>query len=274
MFTTRGFVAKAAAVAITGSLGLAGCGGSSHPQKHAAKQPTTTTAPNTGTQAVLTRLRDACNTLKQTGASLPSTCQKLLSGGNSTTTTPATTQTQTTPSGPPACSGPVFQTASTCVLNGGTTVKIARGTATLHLKTLDAQVVGIRTASTVANSGISATANGVFLIIAIKVTNKASAPETFDGGGFSQQTSLELNGSTYTEDFHAENEADPQSFVTNNSPVQPGESVTGDLVYDVPPSKASTATSSPRAVLLIGNFGDDFSQSAPSTVGLIALKGA
>jgi hypothetical protein len=82
-----------------------------------------------------------------------------------------------------------------------------------------------------------------------------------------------LDGKSYTEDFHAENQADAQSFVTNNSAIQPGESTTGDLVFDVPPAAAARATNDPRDVLIIGNFGDDLSQQQPSKLGLVALKG-
>lgn len=97
-------------------------------------------------------------------------------------------------------------------------ISVVHGTQTLHLKTLNVHVVGVRTASTVSSgTGTSATAKGEFLIVAIGVTTRTSTPETFDGGGFQSQSMLQLNRATYTDDFHAENQADQQSFVTNNS---------------------------------------------------------
>ena len=184
----------------------------------------------------------------------------------------STSTTATTPAGPPTCAAVALQ-APRCTLNG-VLITVAHGIHTLRLKTLDVKVVGVRTASTVSNAGISSTAKGEFLIITIDVANRADSPETFDDGGFQQQTQLELDGASHTEDFNAENEADAQSFVTNNSALQPGESTTGDLVFDVPPGAAAKATSDSRDVLIIGNFGDDLSQEQPSTLGLITLKGA
>jgi Domain of unknown function (DUF4352) len=189
-----------------------------------------------------------------------------------TSTAVATTTSSAAPTGPPDCATVAFQ-APKCTSNG-ILFTVVHGMQTLHLKTLDVNVVGVRTASTVSSgTGISATATGEFLIISIHVANKTSTPETSDGGGFQNQDMLQLSGATYTEDFHAENQADQQSFVTNNSPIQPGESVTGDLVFDVPTSAASGATKNPRAGLVIANFGDDLSQM-PSSLGLIALSGA
>ena len=189
-----------------------------------------------------------------------------------TSTATATTTAAATPSGPPNCAAVEFR-ATHCTLSG-VNFTVAHGTQTLEMKTLAANIAGVRTASTVSNNGISATASGEFLIITIHVLNKADSPETFDGGGFQQQTQLELDGKSYTEDFHAENQADAQSFVTNNSSIQPGEAVNGDLVFDVPPADAAKATTDPRDVLIIGNFGDDLSQQQPSALGLIAIKGA
>jgi hypothetical protein len=190
-----------------------------------------------------------------------------------TSSAPITTSTSvTTPSGPPSCTAVAFKTAH-CTL-GGVSFTVAHGTQTLRLKTLALNITGVRTTSTVANNSISATAKGEFLIVTISVTNKTTSPETFDGGGFQQQSELELDGASYTESFHAENQADAQSFITNNSPIQPGESATGDLVFDVPPAEAAKATTDSRDVLIIGNFGDDLSQQQPSKLGLIALSGA
>jgi len=142
---------------------------------------------------------------------------------------------------------------------------------TLRLKTLSARVEGLRSAGTVATGGtISATANGEYLIVTLKVTNNTDSPETFDGIS-SHETELVADGKDFTEAFKAENQADQQSFISQSEAIQPGESATGDVVFDVPPAIAAKVLSGQKGGLAILNFGEENSESAPG-LGVISLE--
>jgi Domain of unknown function (DUF4352) len=135
------------------------------------------------------------------------------------------------------------------------------------------QLVSVHTASSVSSgSGFTANAKGVYLIVSLTVTNTTSSVQTFDDVS-ANQTVLEVGGSTYTEAFEAENTNDPQSFITNNSGIQSGLSQTGDVIFDLPPSKAAQATKDSRSGLFVGNFGDDLSQGLSNGIGFITLQG-
>lgn len=192
---------------------------------------------------------------------------------------PPPTTTTTAASAPkPAvmpCSLAVTQPTQTrCAEKSGQTIALAHGTQPLRLKTLTAQIVGVRTAGSVSSGdgAVSATATGVFLIVTLRVVNRTDAPQTFDGIG-AAQVALGLNGATYTESFQAENQADQQSFISQSTPIQPGESQTGAVVFDVPPARARTLRA-PDDVLLVCDFGQSFSSSVPPGAGMISLGGA
>ncbi len=113
------------------------------------------------------------------------------------------------------------------------------------------------------------------MIISLEVTNTTSSPQTFSGLG--TQTSLLVGSAPYSESFNAENGTLTGTFIDPTAvPIQPGKSETGKLIYDVPPSVASTVTANPCAGLVIGKFGDDLSETQllHSPLGFIVLKGA
>jgi hypothetical protein len=74
--------------------------------------------------------------------------------------------------------------------------------------------------------------------------------------------SLGKPSNTYSENFKAENQADQQSFVTqSNTPIQPGGSQTGDVVFDLPASGLHDIRTR-GAGLLFGDFGVDLTQAS------------
>jgi hypothetical protein len=263
-------MSQTAVVVGMATITIAACGGSG--TKTIVK---TVHTPATTTQATTTQAASGPTTKTLPGGLV---CTYASDGtlqgctGGSTTTTSASASTS---SGPPQCAATGFS-GSECVASNGTTFKLAHGTGTLHLKSLDASVAGVRTADSLYDSAANShvTPNGTFLIIALHVLNKSDSPAAFDGGGYQNQSLLQINGRTYQEDSHAEIFGDPQSPYGQDNSVSPGESVTYDLVFDVPPHVAGGVTSNRRTGLIIGNYGDDFSLSLPSTVGMITLKGA
>jgi uncharacterized protein YceK len=192
-------------------------------------------------------------------------------GGESQSTTAATPTTTAEASGRPNCREPAVETASTCELEG-TTVLVAHGHGEVRLSTLAARIEGIRTTASFSSGAGTATAHGIFLVISLHVTNMSATPKAFDGTG-EKQVALSVSKHYYGESFQAENEIDHQSFITNEEPIQPDESKTGDLVFDVPPSVVGEVETLPESGLFIGNFGDNEIEGTPSGTGLITTKG-
>lgn len=129
---------------------------------------------------------------------------------------------------------------------------------TARLRTLTATDEGCRTATSESsgNGGPSATAHGLFLVCSVTITNTSSGPQTFDPEA--DRSALALPNSHYSESFDAENTADPNSFVSQSDPIQPGESATGDLIYDMPPNLAtSVANGTARAEIQLVDFDED-----------------
>lgn len=110
------------------------------------------------------------------------------------------------------------------------------------------------------------------------MTNNSNSPQTVEsvgGNAFALQT-LVANSKTYTESLQVENQADQNSFVSQNTnPIPPDTSQTGDVVFDLPaPALASIRSSG--AGLLFGEFGTDLTTSSASNspghpVGFIVI---
>jgi hypothetical protein len=109
-----------------------------------------------------------------------------------------------------------------------------------------------------------ATAKGMFVLVTIRVVNHTHTPQLFDQDS---QTELEIKTDYYsnsTPGLDADSGADAWG-----SEIEPGESSTGDLVFDVP--KSAAALFPKHAALLLANFGDFLQASSVSELGLIYL---
>ena len=191
-------------------------------------------------------------------------------------TSTTSTTTASTPSGPPDCNAAGINSTQlkegTCV-QGGQTLVIVNKAETLHLKTLDANLVGMTTHNSLSDgSGQSAIANGKFEILTITLKNKADSPQQWQNGqaGLIVGTGS-TTGSNYSEDFTAENGPDQNSCLwkagaIGSGGIQPSESVTCDVVFDVPQSASLEATGSN---LVIGNFGESDYAQPTMPVGII-----
>lgn len=110
----------------------------------------------------------------------------------------------------------------------------------------------------------SATAQGEFVVIRVTVKNKTTTPQNFSPY---LQTEAQIKKDQYTVSPKGE-VADTGSQGLDND-IEPGETGTGDLVYDVP---SSLAPSFPLyAALLVVNFGQSLTFGSASQVGLIVL---
>jgi hypothetical protein len=87
----------------------------------------------------------------------------------------------------------------------------------------------------------------LFVIVTIAVTNTSTSPQTFDEGTTTSQGELLIGKNTYSVSFDAENTNEPNSFETNNNPIQPGETRTGTIDFDVPTNAAKQGLCARRA---------------------------
>jgi hypothetical protein len=137
----------------------------------------------------------------------------------------------------------------------------------LRLPGLTVEFVSARTASSLsASSGAaSAQANGIFLIITLRITNTSNAPQTVEEPWSNRfQLSPITSNANYSESFQAEDGPDQQSFITQDTtPVQPGESQTGDVIFDVPLSVMSLMRHD-GTTLVFGTFGQDVTSTSNS----------
>lgn len=141
----------------------------------------------------------------------------------------------------------------TCVQDGTTLVVVDKGS-TLKLKELNVQMLGLETTKSITGEyGESKTANGIYVVIELEVTNKMHSPVYFDGN--QEQTALYLGENEYTEDFEAENYVQDDSFVNSFEKLQPQAPVAGTVVFDVPKSMLSSLRRNGN--LDIANFSDE-----------------
>lgn len=179
-----------------------------------------------------------------------------------TTTTAAATSTTAAAADPTSCDAkgidPQQLRQGTCVTKGVTFTVVNKGSV-LRMHSLTASLNGIRAADSLSSDVSSATASGMFVISSLTVTNRLDSPQTFDQIG-TAQTQLLLGRQTFTENFDAENGNDPQSCVSkDDAGIQPGESLTCDVIFDVPTSSLAKLTTNGN--ISITNFGDDIASS-------------
>jgi hypothetical protein len=169
-----------------------------------------------------------------------------------------------TPSGPRDCNAAGINAQQlregTCVA-GAQTVVVVNKTGTLHLKSLDAKYVGFHR-------------NGKVAALTITITNRLHMaqqwqpsmaalfiPGTTTGAG---------NSSNYLENLDADtgdqNSCLDKTGTAPNGGLQPGASVTCDVVFDIPANADPAASGSG---LDIANFGEDVSNPSRLPVGII-----
>ncbi len=107
----------------------------------------------------------------------------------------------------------------------------------LSLKGTTYQVVSAKTASSVGGEYLNEEANGVFVIVTLKLTNEEDEPSTI----FEDAISLiGGNGSKYSTSTGAAMVMGDDSFFLLEE-IQPGLTVKGKLVYDIPKKALSGA---------------------------------
>lgn len=177
---------------------------------------------------------------------------------------PTTRHTATAPGALPDCNAAGINLQQlregTCVVGGASIVVVVNKTTTLRLKSLNARYLGFRR-------------HGTLATFTITVKNKLATPQLWR----LRQAALFIpasgagagGGPNYLENFDAETR-DPNSCLwrvgtAGNGGIQPGASVTCDVIFEIP---ANTDPTAPGSTLGIANFGDDVS-NASQPVGTI-----
>lgn len=151
----------------------------------------------------------------------------------------------------------------TCTRDGATLTIVEAGhEAKLH--TLAVTFNGCTAASSVSNGyGIDATAHGTFALCSLTVRNRSDGPQSFAGAG-SNQTMLTIDGKRFSEAFDAENQADARAFMSQDGEMQPGETRTGDVIYDLQPRFMRDLEKNGN--LYVVNFGDDIDTTSTAAL--------
>jgi hypothetical protein len=165
---------------------------------------------------------------------------------------------------------PVGMREGTCT-HGGITYVVVNEDHTLKLATLWASLNGVHTARSLTNDTAVATARGQFLMATLSITNKLPHPRTFDQG-HTQQAGVILDGAVYKEDVAAENADSNSCLRQNGTSIQPGDSKTCDVIFDIPTTAAADLGKHGSGDLYLVNFGSDLSGSTlAQMVGQIRL---
>jgi hypothetical protein len=143
---------------------------------------------------------------------------------------------------------------------------------TLRLRELTVKFLGVKTAHYLTSDMGTTRAKGIYEIFTVRVLNKLHSPVSFDSS--QDQTALVIGKNEYSENFDAENGNDQNSFMWKSNDIQPGESQTGDLVFDVPNRAAALIAQDSRqggGNLDFLNFSDAGNWDTASTYGAIRL---
>jgi Domain of unknown function (DUF4352) len=186
----------------------------------------------------------------------------------------ATTETKTQPTPSARGCDSVVESSTKgvgeCESTTGETAKYAGVGHHLILSGLTMRYISVTTAPSVSTEGDTAKAHGTFVIVTAELTNSEHSAQNWS----SSQSSLLINGDTYEEAFNAENGKDQHSllWVTNSfHKLQPGETKTGDLVYDIP-SSALRAFGHEGGAVTLKDFGEE--ESKESYGGLLLIPKA
>lgn len=117
----------------------------------------------------------------------------------------------------------------TCV-DGGTKYFVVNRDGVLKMPSLEAEMLDLRETKTITGeSGASATAKkGTYAIVELSITNRTDAPEKFEDS----QIVLWVGG-PYTADAAVQRKVEKKSFLGQNTPIQPGETQVGTVVFDM-----------------------------------------
>ncbi len=202
-------------------------------------------------------------------------------GGTKTVTekqTDASTRTTTEPKKSDKCDDLIDRDeAGRCKGKDGVTGYVSAPGGTVRLRELSMKYVSVEAKPTITSDGASETAKaGEFLIVHVALTNRTHQPQ--DVPGHQPQdvpghefTQLSFGENTYAESFDAENQTQPDSFMSQSlEKLQPGQTLKGSFVYDVPAKVSQAVKNDRRGQIYMGNF-SDLSVTYADQLGVLRL---
>jgi hypothetical protein len=153
-----------------------------------------------------------------------------------------------------------------CKASGIPTVLVGPGVP-MQMSSMTVRFVSKRVTKTVTNStlGQSASAQGMFVIVTVTITNNTQMPQLFNQDS---QTVLQIGNSSYSISSKGD-ETDTGSDGWTNE-INPGEHATGDLIYDVPSATVASEYPTHAGVAFV-NFGEFLSAGSASQLGILSL---
>lgn len=150
----------------------------------------------------------------------------------------------------------------TCV-DGGTKYFVVNRDGVLKMPTLEAEMLDLRETGTITGaSGKSATAKGTFAVVELSITNRTDAPEKFEDS----QIVLWVGG-PYTADAKVQRTVESKSFLGQNTPIQPGDTQVGTVVFDL--SRSDVKALDKEGNVDIVNFGSKGEVLTQDEIGTI-----
>jgi hypothetical protein len=155
----------------------------------------------------------------------------------------------------------------------GFTISVANKAHWLHVGEYDVRLVGLRTATALhTGAGRPLRANGKFVIGTLTVKNKLDVPRAFNER--STLVSLRVDKKNFTEDRDAEGSS-IDSFRLHGRVMQPDETDTGTIVFDLPAEHAKNLYARGSDLVFINFSGESSgypaSGNAPQRLGYLRL---
>jgi hypothetical protein len=197
--------------------------------------------------------------------------------GGSKTTAPKKHATASVSAGASDCDAKGITTSAAregvCDVKGFT-ISVANRAHRLSVGEYDVRFVGLRTVTTLhTRSGRTLRANGKFVIVTLSVKNKLSAPRAFDQR--SALVSLLVDKKNFTENRDAEGDPSIDSFRLRGRVMQPDETDTGTIVFDLPAEHANNVYARGSDLVFINFSGESSgypaSGNAPQRLGYLRL---
>jgi hypothetical protein len=154
------------------------------------------------------------------------------------------------------------------------TISVANRAHRLRVGEYDVRFVGLRTAKMLhTRAGRTLRSNGKFVIVTLSVKNKLSVPRTFDER--SALVSLLVDKKNFTENRDAEGDPSIDSFRLRGRVMQPDETDTGTIVFDLPTEHAKNLYRRGSDLVFINFSGESSgypaSGQAPQRLGYLRL---
>lgn len=157
-----------------------------------------------------------------------------------------------------------------CTQPNGQKVKVVNKTTTLVLPQMSVHYNGYTTASSISSDVGTEAANGTYVIVSLTITNRLDSPVAVEPDGIALGLVRHGHFKTYTHSFDAENEPG-SSFVWNSDPIQPDQSQTGTVIFDIPTNYVSLVARNGN--LIVYQFSDasnaSFDEQPHKRVGVI-----